>query len=394
MDSSLYIHIPFCKRRCGYCDFVTFAGFERMIPEYIRAIEKQINLVGEGNQIKTLYFGGGTPSLISPNVYKDVFTCIRNNFFLLPEAEITLEANPGTIDWHSLDEYRKLGFNRISFGMQSAIKNELDLLDRAHTPQELNSAVSLARDAGFANINLDLIFGLPGQKLSDWKFSLEKALELDPEHLSLYSLIIEENTPLALKISQGTIQEPDDDLAAEEYEWSCAFLEKAGYRHYEISNWAKSSQTNDFRCKHNLQYWHLLPYYGLGCGAVGFLPRDSCRMSTTSSILMENAKWIGRYIKSINLACESREVFPFIQTVDRSYEISTFMFMGFRLLEEGINPVDFFQRFGVPLDEIVGEKIKQLLSSNLVEISPEGHYRLTRQAWLVANRVFREFVDE
>jgi len=267
----------------------------------------------------------------------------------------------------------------------------LRLLDRSHTMADINNAMANARTAGFDNINLDLIFGLPGQAMNDWQESMQAALDFKPEHLSLYSLIVEEGTPLARQIDAGKVNAPDDDMAAEQYEWTCRFLEDAGFEHYEISNWALKQPGRDLRCRHNLQYWRLLPYYGFGCGAVGFLPVGSTRFSRNASMIMQNEKWIGKYIRQVEDACSAESVTDFLEPVDADYEMNTFMFTGFRLLEEGINPAEFQRRFNKEVDVVFGPQIKTMRKSGLIEITPEGNIRLTRTAWLVANRVFREF---
>jgi oxygen-independent coproporphyrinogen-3 oxidase len=391
MIGSLYFHIPFCRRRCGYCDFTTFAGFERLIPAYIRALEKQVSLFADDQSVHTIFFGGGTPSLVSPDLYAELFSVIRNNFTVTPDAEISLEANPGTVTGESLSAYRTAGFNRISFGMQSACEDELRLLDRQHTMADLTNAITHARLAGFDNLNLDLIFGLPGQSVDDWKESLDCALSFNPEHLSLYSLIVEDGTPLESRIATGLVTAPDDDIAAEQYDWTCQYLDEAGFAHYEISNWARNQTDRDLRCRHNLQYWQLHPYFGFGAGAVGFLPAGSSRFAVSQPVLMQNEKWIGRYIRQMDEAAAGNLETIFLEAVDRDYEENTFMFTGFRLLEEGIDPSEFQRRFDTDVRVVFGRKLAALEKDGLIETLPDGCIRLTRGAWLVANRVFREF---
>jgi oxygen-independent coproporphyrinogen III oxidase len=393
LKTSLYFHIPFCRQRCGYCDFVTFAGFDRLLPNYLEALKKQVTLMGRGEPVHTIYFGGGTPSLVPAVDYRAIFETIHSSFDVDPTAEISLEANPGTVGMEALAGYRNAGFNRISFGMQSAREDELRLLDRAHSPGEVSKAVENARSAGFDNINLDLIFGLPGQSLDDWKYSLKAALEMSPDHLSLYSLIVEEDTPLAKKIQNHILPELDEDIAAEQYEWSCSLLEEAGYNHYEISNWAKNSSKGDFRCQHNLQYWRLLPYFGFGCGAVGFLPAG-WRNDQSSSMLMENESWIGKYIQQVNLAYKNRDKNIFLKAVGPAYEMETRLYVGFRLLDEGVKPIEFLDRFKVDIFQVFGPILQKLMDKSLIETLPDGTLRLTRNAWLVANRVFRKFINE
>lgn len=388
MDTGLYFHIPFCNRRCGYCDFVTFAGFNRLIPDYFHALEKQVMLFGKGEQVDTIYFGGGTPSLVPADEYKKLFSEIFKYFLVDVEAEITLEANPGTVTEASLAEFREIGFNRISFGMQSARESELELLDRSHLPGDIERALTWARAAGFGNINLDLIFGLPGQSMEDWKYSLHKALDLSPQHLSVYSLIVEEGTPLEKRIKNGILVEPDEDVAADQYDWTCEELDRSGFEHYEISNWAQSTTSQDFRCRHNLRYWRLQSYHGFGCGAVGFISKG---ITSGQSFLIQNPPWINTYIHQVERAFSSKDENPFLKPISAEYEMETRLFVGFRLLEEGIEPVDFKNRYGLTIENVFGKRLNKLIQDGLIEVAENGQYRLTRSSWLVANRVFREF---
>jgi oxygen-independent coproporphyrinogen III oxidase len=388
MNISLYFHIPFCTRRCGYCDFVTFAGFERVIPEYLSAVNLQVKQVGRGQSVHSIYFGGGTPSLVPAELYRNLFSTVRANFDVLENCEISLEANPRTVDLPLLEAYYKTGFNRISFGMQSARETELKLLERSHSPVDVELAVKAARAAGFKNINLDLIFGLPDQSLKDWQYSLESALQMNPEHLSLYSLIVEEGTPLANQIAKKTIPEPDEDIAAEQYEWSCKRLEQAGFNHYEISNWAKSDLVQDYRCQHNLQYWRLLPYLGFGAGAVGFLPPDSGYGDLANT--MTNERTILKYIRDVLSKEGQSSGTHYMKQASLAFEKETRLFVGFRLLEEGIDLPTYSSRFHSEIRNDFGEIIDKLKLEQLIEIQ-KTNLRLTKKGWLLANRVFREF---
>ena len=389
MNTSLYFHIPFCNSRCGYCDFVTFAGFERLIPEYMAAVNLQVVQVGKGQSVHTIYFGGGTPSLVSADTYSQLFTTIRSHFEVLDQCEISLEANPGTIDSSLLEGYHRSGFNRISYGMQSALENELNLLERSHSTGDIEKAVSSARLAGFENLSLDLIFGLPNQTLADWQYSLRFALQFKPEHLSLYSLIVEEETPLARQIAKGLIPEPDEDVAAEQFEWSCDFLQQAGYVHYEISNWAKVAENMDYRCQHNLQYWRLNPYLGFGVGAVGFLPAGSGCGELPQTMINENT--IGKYIQQVKSKKNLPGCSPYMNPVSDIFERETRLFVGFRLLDEGIRLAEYFQRFHSDLYLDFGEKITRLSKNGLIEERNNTTLCLTRKGLLLANQVFREF---
>jgi oxygen-independent coproporphyrinogen-3 oxidase len=387
---SLYLHIPFCQKRCYYCDFNTYAGMERWMPAYTSALCAEITqvaqLAGEELPVHTLFFGGGTPSLLSIPQLGNILATIDQNFALQPGLEATLEANPGTVALEYLQSLRKLGINRLSLGMQSANPEELTLLGRIHDTPEVIQAVKWARQAGFNNLNLDLIFGLPFQTLEMWQRSLELALKMKPEHLSLYALTVEQGTPFYRWSQRGLIPLPDDDLAADQYEWAEERLEKEGFHHYEISNWARNDgHGNLLACRHNLQYWRTQPYLGFGAGAHGF----------AGGVRTENVPGIQAYI----LGCQNGKNGPFPsgpatvkQTpIEARTEMMETMMVGLRLVEEGIDGKGFEERFKVPLDEAFGEQIKKLSRQGLLE-TVDGRVRLTRRGRLLGNRVFMEFV--
>jgi len=269
---ALYLHIPFCRARCSYCDFNTYTTLGDLQGEYVAALAREIQLVGEAGRVggeraavDTIFFGGGTPSLLTPEQVATLLSAARDSFALAPDAEITMEANPGTVDEAWLAAVRALGVNRLSFGVQSALPHELALLGREHDFAAAVTALSVARAAGFDNLNLDLIYGLPGQSVADWQRTLDAVLPLDVEHVSLYCLTIEPGTPMQRWLHNGTIMAPDPDTAADQYEAACHALAAAGYGHYEISNWAKPGR----ECRHNIVYWRNRPYLGLGAGAHG-----------------------------------------------------------------------------------------------------------------------------
>lgn len=272
---SLYLHIPFCTHRCAYCDFNTYAGQEAMIPAYVDALCKEIEFVGlllpsplrGGAGVHTIFFGGGTPSLLNPEQFEAILGSIHSSFTFMENAEITIEANPGTVSYKNLVQLRKIGINRISYGVQSANTEELRMLERAHSFFDVIEAVASARRAGFDNLNLDLIYGLPEQNLSTWQTTVERILGLHPEHISAYALTLEHGTPFGRWSSKGLLSLPDPDLAADMYEWLGETLESNGYVQYEISNWAKNfkgqmsstqletlnleSSTPALACRHN-----------------------------------------------------------------------------------------------------------------------------------------------
>jgi putative oxygen-independent coproporphyrinogen III oxidase len=274
VSAGLYVHVPFCLTRCGYCDFNAHAGMEHLVERYARALRLEADLAAPawaGVDVGTVFFGGGTPTLLAPQLLAHVLLHLRRRFAIAQDAEITVEANPDTVDGRSLAEIRGGGFNRLSMGVQSFDPAVLDALERLHRPGSSNRAFAAARRAGFDNVNLDLIFGAEGETLASWRRSLEEAIALRPEHLSCYALTIEPATPLGRRVGAGLTPGPDADLQADMFELACALLAEAGYVHYEISNWARPG----FECRHNLGYWRRRPYAALGAGAHGY--RDGRR---------------------------------------------------------------------------------------------------------------------
>jgi oxygen-independent coproporphyrinogen-3 oxidase len=419
--TSIYLHIPFCKHRCAYCDFNTYAGQESLIPQYVDSLIREIEGVGESaNQrvsacsnyqlpITTVFFGGGTPSLLSAPQFDSILRALRSAFALTADAEISIEANPGTLSLQKLDEIRKTGINRISLGIQSANTEELRMLERIHDFFTVIESVSAVRKAGFDNLNLDLIYGLPEQTLSSWKTTLSRVIDLHPEHLSAYALTLEHGTPFGKWSSKGLLPIPDPDLAAEMYEYAEEFLKANGYVHYEISNWGLDGgpQTIDrtvpstvyrppsFACKHNLQYWRSLPYLGFGAGAHGYA--DGYRYS--------NVLRIKTYIERMSneLRGTSYE-FPLSPAVvnqhrqTRQDDISDYMINNLRLTQAGVAESDFRARFGMGLLEVFGKEIEELIRLGLLESktsevpNTSEVYRLTKRGRLLGNQVFVKFV--
>lgn len=261
----LYIHIPFCRSKCDYCDFYSLAGQEKRMKDYQKALLahiKETAPLASSYQVDTIYFGGGTPSFYGEKYLRELLGALKKFFHVAPDAEITLEANPDSVDVRALKRLRREGFNRLSLGMQSSCQAELQAVHRPHTARQADEAVSAARKAKFDNISLDLIYGLPGQTMDSWKQTVEHALSLVPQHLSCYGLKVEEGTPLARRVEEGEAL-PDDDAQADLYLWTVGRLERAGYAQYEISNFAKPG----FSSRHNLKYWKTQPYIGFGPGA-------------------------------------------------------------------------------------------------------------------------------
>jgi oxygen-independent coproporphyrinogen-3 oxidase len=414
---SIYLHIPFCKHRCAYCDFNTYAGQEDSIPAYANALINEIEAVStlKPNQINvhTVFFGGGTPSLLTALQFDSVLKALRAAFTLTADAEISIEANPGTISPEKLNAIRESGINRISFGVQSANTEELRMLERIHDFFTVIEAVSTARKAGFDNLNLDLIYGLPQQTLATWQTTLQRIVDLHPEHISAYALTLEHGTPFGRWSSKGLLPLPDPDLAAEMYEYAEEFLASKGYVHYEISNWAidvesrKSkveNQTFDLQpstpsnaCKHNLQYWHSLPYLAFGAGAHGY----------ANGYRYSNALRIKTYIE--RLLHPSREAliphpFPLSPATVNQHkqtlkdDMSEYMLNNLRLTNAGVAESDFRLRFGSGLLDVYPKEIEELVKNGLLEIKTSEVletsevYRLTKRGRLLGNQVFLRFV--
>ncbi len=397
---SIYLHIPFCQVRCAYCDFNTYAGLNDLMPAYAAALAREIRSVGaaaaDGTAgarpvVHTIFFGGGTPSLLLLAQYEAIFAALRERFDLTAGCEITLEANPGTVDDAYLRGLRALGVNRLSFGVQSAHAGELKLLDRLHTFDDVVAAVAMARAAGFdataSGLNLDLIFGLPYQTLEGWQASVQRVLDLRPEHLSLYALSLENGTPLRAWVYRGLLPMPDPDLAADMYNYASDTLAAAGYAQYEISNWARADgpMADYFQCRHNLQYWRNWPYLGLGAGAHG------CVNGWRYSNALAPAAYIKRLLEG------AAQAYPFsAATVDRIPQTRTdamneTMLLGLRLTQEGVRDADFQARYGVGLRETYGRTLRHLAALGLLAWDADGVH-LTHGGRLLGNRVFQEFV--
>ncbi|MBC6935709.1 MAG: coproporphyrinogen III oxidase family protein [Chloroflexi bacterium] len=382
---SIYLHIPFCRIKCTYCAFNTYIGLDNLIEPFVAALCREIEILGmskPGQPVGTVYLGGGTPSVLRPDQIGRILAAVRGVFDLSPDAEISMEANPGDLDPPYMMAIREQGINRVSIGMQSSNNNELELFGRRHNNDAVARSVAVTRQAGFNNLNLDLIYGFPHQTLDSWENSLRQMLRLEPEHVSLYALGLEDGTAMKAWVTRGYLPAPDDDLAADMYELASDLLDGAGYEQYEISNWAKPG----YACRHNLQYWRNLPYPGLGPGAHGYA--DGIRYST---ILSPH-----KYIQAMQRA---NGVFKFPLTpaadqsvrVDREAEITDTLLMGLRLTQEGINRAAFRERFGVDLPDLYPSLIEKYCGYGLMQVT-EDRVCLTRQGRFLSSVVFREFV--
>ena len=389
---SVYIHVPFCVRRCLYCDFITYAGQQAWLPAYVEAAIKEVHLLGSSRAktnepAQTVYFGGGTPSLLSIGQVEALLAAVERSFGLAENAEINLEANPGTLTLDYLRELRAIGVNRLSLGVQSFSDAELPQLGRIHTREEALQSILWAKQAGFENLSLDLIFGLPKQSLRAWEYNLQEIMKIHPEHLSLYNLIVEDGTPLAKQIANGEIPAPDDDVAADMYELTMDFLSEAGYEQYEISSWATSPE---FESRHNKAYWQMTPYLGVGAAAAGFA--ENARTLNTPSI--------SEYVQRIST---QRSALPYPRSaanreyteVDGFTQMQESMMLGLRLTREGISNAAFRARYGQDISAAFPEEVHRLLAKGLVEWVdfPDGlHVRLTRRGKMLGNQAFMEFV--
>ena len=391
MSAGVYIHIPFCKSRCSYCDFATDVYRESgAVERYVDALCREIeggNLSGSegvssrpdtpGQQdtlpigrvsafIDTIYFGGGTPSLLRPDQLELILGAVRSRFNVDPNAEITMEMNPATVTAESLSAYRELGVNRASFGVQTFNERDLKLLARGHDANDARVTFWLLREAGFDNVSFDLIAGLPGQALYDWRRNLDEAVAMRPEHLSLYLLEVHEGTPLAEQLRSGRRPMPDEDLAAEMYETMIDTLAGAGYEQYEISNFSMPG----YESRHNNKYWRLEPVYGFGVSAHSFNGHERYANERDTAKYVERVEQFG-----------GAEVLR--EGIDEASETA---FLGLRL-NEGIDLDEYESRFGI----FLRDRTPGLLENGLVDIDG-GRLRLTRKGMLFSNEVFAEFL--
>ncbi len=313
---ALYIHIPFCARKCAYCDFVSVAGAMDAVPSYLERVEGEMrDAASAARPVSSIYIGGGTPSLLTGDQLARLMAAVRAHFTLLDDAEISMEANPGTIDAEKLYAYRKSGVNRLSFGAQALQPHLLRTLGRIHAWPDVASAVGMARAAGIENLNIDLMYALPGQTLADWCYTLDAAIALAPAHISAYSLILEGGTPLTERVARGELMEPDEDECVEMQRLATQMLAEAGLLRYEISNYARPG----FECRHNIAYWTRRDYLGLGAAAHSLM--DGTRFSNTDDLA---------YVREEPVALTARDVF------EERVMLETRMVLG--TSAEGIDP--------------------------------------------------------
>ncbi len=387
VKTGIYLHIPFCRARCTYCDFNTYIGLENLFEPYVRALQREIistsyhPITPSSKRLPahTLFIGGGTPSLLRPEWIGDLIRSCRERFEIPQEIECTMECNPGTVTLDYLKQLRTQGVTRLSFGAQSADPAELQLLGREHTFDQVGRAVAWAREASFDNVNFDLIFGLPRQQLATWQHTLDTALQLEPDHISLYALTIENGTPMHDWVRRGEVPYPDPDAAADMYDYAEQTMQSLGYDHYEISNWCRPGH----ECEHNLVYWHNEPYFGFGAGA----------HSSTIHAGKGGRRWwkVRRPADYIGKAEHGESLEMNHEDLDERTSRGETIVLGLRLLNEGVGQASFAERYGAPLaalyekELIEGHKLGLLdITDERVTLTPKGHF--------LSNRVMEMFV--
>lgn len=376
-DISLYVHIPFCLRKCRYCDFATYPMRPELTAPFLSALETEAERVGSAVQgaVKTVFFGGGTPSLLDGRQMDRLMETLRRSFNIQPQAEISLEANPETSDEPRLRAYRDAGVNRLSIGAQTFDDAALKQLDRTHSSEQIETAYRNARRAGFENINLDMMFALPGQTMRKWREDARRAVSLDPEHLSIYNLTIEPKTVFHYWNRQGRLSLPDEDLQADMYEWMLDAMERAGYPYYELSNFAKPGS----ECEHNLRYWRNKPHAGIGPGACSYLNGERTA----------NTPGTKSYIKRME---ERRDPIVERERLNGKAARAETVRQGLRM-RSGVPLTEYARRYGMCLLDDFQTEIAQTTRLGLTKLA-DGALRLTRRGVLLANEAFLRLLPE
>jgi len=373
---SLYIHIPFCRRKCFYCDFAITTGGSNLMKEYVDVLCKEIKQTIDGLTdvftLDTIFFGGGTPSLLSGEQIEGILTTVKGGWHLNKDAEISLEANPGTVSLFSLESYRQSGVNRISLGAQAFQAELLDRCGRGHSVGEIYEAVSLIKEAGLSNFNLDLISGLPGQTIKDWEFSLAKTIELEPTHISVYDLTIEAGTAFGKRYQPGVSPLPPEELTVAMYKIAHHYLTDRGYLHYEISNYAKPG----YQCRHNLNYWYNQTFYGFGMGATSYV----------NFIRWERPRKIRSYMEMVE-----QKQYPILTSEKITDRLFDTLMQGLRL-NGGISLFDLKNSFGEERINAVCHHLSPFTDRGWLEIN--DHIRLVPlEGWLFSDVVNSSLYD-
>ena len=367
----IYIHIPFCIRKCDYCDFLSGPSGPEEQADYVQALLREIQAVeeGEGRSVSSIFIGGGTPSVLDERLLGDILREIRNRFKMEEDAEITIEVNPGTANIGKLQAYREMGINRLSIGLQSPEDRELKILGRIHNYGQFLETYQEARTVGFDNINIDLMSAIPDQTYEGWVKNLRTVAELEPEHISAYSLIVEEGTPFAAR----KLNLPDEDTEYNMYEATSRILKEYGYEQYEISNYAKEGRD----CRHNVGYWTRRDYLGFGLGASSLYGKD--RFANTADMR--------KYLENSSSPELIREREPVLTRED---EMAEFMFLGLRMTK-GIAKTDFRQKFGCAIETVYGDVLKKYEAMGLL-LEKDGRIFLSREGIHVSNSVMADFL--
>lgn len=373
-EIGIYVHIPFCKQKCYYCDFISYCNKDDKIEPYIKTLIKEIEMQNIKSNINTIYIGGGTPSYIDSKYITEIMDKIKKKN-VIENVEITIEVNPGTVTRGKLEDYKNSGINRLSIGLQTANNKLLKQIGRIHNYEEFLETYKIAREVGFNNINVDLILGLPNQRIQDLKNSLDEVIKLSPEHISVYSLIIEDGTPIKTQIENGKLQLPDEETERNMYWYVKNTLELNGYKHYEISNFAK----NGYESKHNMNCWNQDEYIGFGISAHSY--RNITRYSNTDNI--------NEYIR--NIKSNSPEKNRIIHEVQKLEDTEKeFMLLGLRKID-GVSISEFKDRFGDNPIYLYRNELKKLSDENLIKVD-ENNIKLTNKGIDLANIVWEEFV--
>ena len=367
----IYIHIPFCIRKCDYCDFLSGPSEPEEQADYVQALLREIQAVeeGEGRSVSSIFIGGGTPSVLDERLLGDILREIRNRFKMEEDAEITIEVNPGTANIGKLQAYREMGINRLSIGLQSPEDRELKILGRIHNYGQFLETYQEARTVGFDNINIDLMSAIPDQTYEGWVKNLRTVAELEPEHISAYSLIVEEGTPFAAR----KLNLPDEDTEYNMYEATAQILKEYGFEQYEISNYARKGR----ECRHNVGYWTRQDYLGFGLGASSLYGKE--RFANTADMK--------KYLKNSKNPEKIREKEP---SLTREDEMAEFMFLGLRMTK-GISKADFQRCFGCTIESVYGEVLEKYESMELL-LEKDGRIFLSREGIHVSNSIMAEFL--
>lgn len=366
----LYIHIPFCKTKCRYCDFASFSGKENLIDEYIGKLCLEMDEY-HGHNFDTVYIGGGTPTVLNEKSFDILFENIYKKFNIRKNSEITVEANPKTINFEKVKVLKKLGVNRISLGAQSMIDEELKLLGRIHTSEDTVKTVEVIRKAGIDNISLDLMYALFNQTIKSLELSIDKILDLAPCHISCYGLNVEEGTPFYNMVQKGEFTQTDADITADMYDLIRNKLSDAGFEHYEISNFSKPG----FASRHNSKYWQCVDYIGVGLGAASCFNGERYTNSDNFNGYFNGFEKLERY------------------TLTKDEKMSEFIILGLRLINEGVSKVEFKNKFGVDIYDVFGDEIKKHINLNLLKDCGQNLV-LTEKSYYISNYVMSDFVNK